>query len=293
MVAELFDCKGVANNYLNFVKTSLSDLQLDYGNPFVKFFLATEDKGSITYSKLLKNTFKEVGIDSQLVELDDSNGLEKAIKDTTSDLKVTGCFVFYPIKFKDKQDNYFQNLVAFDKDIEGLNERHLFELQHYHKTFEDTSYKTVAPCTSRAVIKLLTDSQPLGEKFIQNKDVVIINRSPTVGIPLRFMFENLGATVTACDINTKKESLKYYLNNADIIFTAVPGKKELFTGEDIKENVYVIDGSFEGNFNSDEISKKAGRISSRGTGNYMGMITTAMAILNTLYLFKYQKGINS
>ncbi len=52
------------------------------------------------------------------------------------------------------------------------------------------------------------------------------------------MLENMGATVTVCNIHTK--NLKFHTINADIIVSAT-GVKDIITEEMIKEGVSIID----------------------------------------------------
>ena len=280
-MSNLFPCKDIADNHFSYVKEQIARLGR---NPTVQLFLATGDKGSESYSRIMQKKFQEVGILSHLVRGSSPSELESKILALEGNAEITGGFVFYPINFEGIKDSYFMRRVPPFKDVEGLSADNVYRLVHYDRTFDETPCKAVVPCTAKAIIKVLTES----DVKIKSQDVVIINKSYSLGVPLRTMFDNLGATVVACDINTQTSSIYHYLRNADIVVTAVPAKTELFEASHLKKGVSVIDCSFEGNFDPGKISSVAANISSKATGNYIGPVTTAMAAVNVLYLFEHQ-----
>ena len=96
-----------------------------------------------------------------------------------------------------------------------------------------------------------------------------------------------------CDANTKLESIRYYTKNADILVTAVPTQVELFDARHVKEGATVIDVSFTRNFDVEKVGRVAGRISYCEGKHYVGRVTTAMAAVNTLYLWEYQRWVRN
>ncbi|MBI2044702.1 bifunctional 5,10-methylenetetrahydrofolate dehydrogenase/5,10-methenyltetrahydrofolate cyclohydrolase [Candidatus Pacearchaeota archaeon] len=280
-MAEFFPCDEISQKYFYGVRTQI---ELLGRNPFVKLFLASEDKGSASYSKTLTMKFQEVGIDSQIVKVNSPAELERGLLNLDKDEKITGGFVFYPINFPRIKDSYFMRIVPEFKDIEGLSANNVYRLAHYERNFPGTPCKSVVPCTAKAIVKVLLDSNV----EIKGQDAVIINKSYSLGAPLRRMLDNFGATVVACDINTKKNSIEYYVKNADIVVTAVPAKVELFDDKSLKEGASIIDCSFESNFDLEKVSRVAGFISSRQSGNYIGPVTTSMAAVNVLYLLMHR-----
>lgn len=281
MNAKILDCEVLADKYFSQVKKELQEIRK---TPKVKMLLSGDDEGSKSYSKIMIRTFKGIGIESILINVDSPGELEDKIMSTETENNITGVFVFYPINFQGIEDRHFMKMIPQFKDVEGLGAENIYRLIHYRKVFENTPCKAVVPCTPKAVIKVLTEN----DISIKSKDVLIANKSYILGAPLRRMFDNLGATVTACDINTKPDSIKYYAKNADIVVTAVPQKIELFDDKDIKEGAAIIDCSFDGNFDAEKISKKAGSISYRQGRNYIGRVTTAISAVNVLYLLKHQ-----
>ena len=287
-MAELMDCEAVAQKYFGQVKNVLEGCA-DFEKPRVVLFLATSDLGSESYARSMCKKFWQVGIATDVEKIDGPKRLEERIRATEFDDKITGCFVFYPIRFAGILDSYFMKLVPQYKDVEGLNAENIYRLIHYKKEFEGTPCKAVVPCTPKAVIKLLYE---YGVE-VQGKDIVIVNKSYAVGAPLRRMFDNLGGTVTCCDANTKQESIRYYTKNADIIVTAVPIEVELFDERHVKEGATVIDVSFTRNFDVEKVGRVAERISYCEGKHYVGRVTTAMAAVNTLYLWEYQRWVRN
>lgn len=57
----------------------------------------------------------------------DKAELEQAILAANVDSKVNGIIVYYPI-FNNRQDQYIQQLVALEKDIEGLSHKYVFNM---------------------------------------------------------------------------------------------------------------------------------------------------------------------
>jgi hypothetical protein len=68
--------------------------------------------------------------------------------------------------------------------------------------------------------------------------VVIIGRSPIVGLPLAAMFNNLNATVTICHSHT--QNLAQITYQADVIVSAV-GRSHFVTKDMVNTNTIVID----------------------------------------------------
>jgi len=279
-MAKVLDCISVSKKFLTEVREEIEQTKR---TPRVKIFLATEDPGCASYSRAIATMFDDVGIKPLLVRTNPSE-LEERIRSTEHEQEITGCLVMYPINAQERHDRDFMRIVPQFKDVEGLGAQNVFRLLHYQQTFEGTPCKAVVPCTPKAVIKLLTEH----DIDIEGNDVVILNRSYQVGIPLERMFNNLKATVTTCDIHTKRDSVRHYLSRADIVVTAVPGEIELFDETQIKPGATVIDCSFGGNFDPARIERVAENISYRQGRNYIGRVTTAMAALNTLYLLRYQ-----
>ncbi|MBC7122710.1 MAG: bifunctional 5,10-methylene-tetrahydrofolate dehydrogenase/5,10-methylene-tetrahydrofolate cyclohydrolase, partial [Pseudothermotoga sp.] len=114
-----------------------------------------------------------------------------------------------------------------DKDVEGRNPVNLGRLMYGEEGF--------APCTAAAIVEILTRTTQL-----MGKNVVIVGRSNTVGLPLSVMLlrRDRSATVTVC--HTKTQNLEEKTLQADIVVVAV-GHAGFLKPEMVRENALVID----------------------------------------------------
>ena len=192
--------------------------------------------------------------------------IERAIHHANERLDVHGILVFYPVFDKlltttttntnlsanNKQqgkhykcqatgvyyrsmDDYFRDLVACDKDVEGYCRRGL-RIQHPPKTIDlglvseeygrthDVDHIVKAeelgpiyPCTALAVYKIIESfhlsnesntknnvatATERSDKLFENTAMTIINRSEVLGLPLATMLSNEGATVYSINIDS-------------------------------------------------------------------------------------------
>jgi methylenetetrahydrofolate dehydrogenase (NAD+) len=63
--------------------------------------------------------------------------------------------VYYPI-FGNRQDQYLQQIVSADKDVEGLSHQYIFNMYQNIRFLDPAgTKKSILPCTPLAVIKIL------------------------------------------------------------------------------------------------------------------------------------------
>lgn len=145
------------------------------------------------------------GFEYELREVDREE-LELHILDANRDAKVDGIIVYYPI-FGNRQDQYLQQIVDVDKDVEGLSHRYLFNMyQNIRFLDEARQKKSLLPCTPLAVIKILEHLQVYNSLLnygnrLHGRTITVINRSEVVGRPLAALLANDGASVYSVDIN--------------------------------------------------------------------------------------------
>lgn len=189
------------------------------------------------------------GFDFELREVDREE-LEDALIQANKDTKVDGIIVYYPI-FGNRQDQYLQQIVDMEKDVEGLSHKYIFNM-YQNKRFLDESEmrKSVLPCTPLAVCKILEQLQiyntilPYGNR-LHGRTITVINRSEVVGRPLAALLANDGATVYSVDIGDVQEfsrgaglrkrrheviekpgwSIENCLPLSDVVISGVPGDK--------------------------------------------------------------------
>lgn len=199
------------------------------------------DPASEIYIRSKVNACKNHNIDSEVITLPNDVTMDKllnTIEELNIDDTVHGFMLQLPIP-EHLDSEVAINKIAPSKDIDCLTKANLGNLFN-----GDTS---LAPCTPAGIISILESNNI----EIEGKDVLIINRSMLVGIPLARLLTCKNATVTIAHSKTK--NLRDKIFNADIIITAV-SKKEFFdryllskmdvncTSYD-KENRYIIDVS--------------------------------------------------
>jgi methylenetetrahydrofolate dehydrogenase (NAD+) len=153
------------------------------------------------------------------------------IRHANENPQVDGILVFYPVFTNTRQkgpyknrlqgvyyktyDCHFRDLVALDKDVEGLRGTKWYHNHRRHKTprggqrqqQQQQSQQLVYPCTARSVEAILEHYHfSAGKKETavttshwRGQTVSIVNRSEIVGRPLAAMLAAKGATVYSID----------------------------------------------------------------------------------------------
>jgi methylenetetrahydrofolate dehydrogenase (NAD+) len=207
--------------------------------------------------------------------------LEDAILSANTDPAVDGIIVYYPI-FGNRQDQYLQQIVSIDKDVEGLSHQYIFNMYQNIRFLDDgNTKKSVLPCTPLAVIKILEYLRiyntilPYGNR-LHGRTITVINRSEVVGRPLAALLANDGAYVYSVDIAdvqvfTRGEGLRkrrhevdekpgWTIENclpvSDVVISGVPGDKYKVPVHLLKDGAVCVNFSSERNF-TPEVKEKA------------------------------------
>lgn len=215
------DCKSIAK------KIDEETLALTtHARPKLVSLALSPDEGTISYLKSQQKRAKNLNIDHEILILEDFQSLRQKLLELSRDETVHGIFVAHPLP-KDADELEVASLIDPDKDIEGRNPFNLGRLMYGEESF--------APCTAAAVVEILTRITEL-----VGKNVVIINRSNTVGLPLSVMLlrRDRSATVTVC--HTKTRDLETKTLQADVIVVAV-GRPGFLKPQMVKENTLVVD----------------------------------------------------
>ena len=234
-----------------------------------------DNPSSNTYIKNKLKYTKEVGIDSELIKLEEKiseKELLKLIDQLNKDPKVTGIILQSP---RPKQIDFTKcaRKIADDKDVDGFSEANLFGIR-------DQKEKII-PCTVKGILELFNYYQIP----IEGQNIVVIGRSNIVGRPLADAFINRNATVTLCHSKTK--DLEKHTKRADIVVSAV-GKPNFITKDMVKKGfigidvgINVVDGKLVGDFSKD-CYEKASYMTPVPGG--VGPMTVAMIIHNLIEL---------
>lgn len=246
-------------------------------------FLANEDPAAKMYANWTGKTCESLGFKYDLIEVN-KNDLETSLIKANKDDSVNGIMVYFPV-FGDKQDQYLQQLISPEKDVEGLNFLYYHNLYH-NVRFLDAPHnqqKSILPCTPLAMVKILeylgvyNNILHYGNR-LYGKKILIVNRSEIVGRPLAALLANDGATVYSVDINNIQQftrgddlleqrhkvvdldesyTLEKLAPTCDVIITGVPLDNYKFPSELVSHGTVVINFASAKNFN-DDVKTRAG-----------------------------------
>lgn len=280
---KILDGKKLSEEIKIQIKNELQKYKLSR-KPKLTVIIVGEDYASWVYVKNKVKSCNEVGILTETISFDNSVSEQmiiNTINELNNDENVDGILVQLPLTKKINELKILNSIKA-SKDVDGLTDINLGKLLQNDKD-------AIIPCTVKGIIKLLNYYQI----EIDNKNITIINNSNIVGKPLAMILNNLGATVSV--LHKKTSNLSYYLKNSDIICSAT-GVYNLFTNEQVKNNVTIIDIGINktkgqklvGDVNFEEMKLKASAITPVPGG--VGPMTIAM-LLENLFLI-YKKNIN-
>lgn len=237
--------------------------------------------------------------------------IEDAILAANEDKSVNGIIVYYPIFPRPStQDQYIQQLVALEKDVEGLSHKYVFNM-YQNIRFLDPPYnkqKSILPCTPLAVVKVLEFLQvynsvlPYGNRLF-GKTITVINRSEVVGRPLAALLANDGAQVYSVDLDgvqifTRGKGIKNHKHEAhvkenwtlneclpisDVVISGVPGDAYKVNVDLVRDGAVCVNFSSEKNFDGPAVKEKASIYVPA-----IGKVTIAVLLRNLLRLVQNQ-----
>lgn len=268
--------------------------------------LANEDPAAEVYAKWTAKTCETLGFIYELRKVAKEE-LEETIIQANHDSSINGIMVYFPV-FGDGQDQYLQQVVLLEKDVEGLNHRYIQNMYHNIRYLDEAkSQKLILPCTPLAIVKILEYLKvynpllPYGNR-LYGKRVLVVNRSEVVGRPLAALLANDGATVFSVDINnikifTRGEGIKESRHHSvdtdltleecakqsDVIITGVPSAGYKFPTDLVKSGAVCVNFSSEKNFDVSVKDKASLYVPS------VGKVTIMMLLRNLLRLVDNQK----
>ncbi|KAK9479764.1 hypothetical protein V1514DRAFT_362295 [Lipomyces japonicus] len=310
--ATLSACKtilasSIAKVYAEEIKTGLANLGR---KPKLVGFLANTDPAARMYANWTGKTCEDHGFSFELREVPKEE-LEDFIVQANEDDSVDGIMIYFPV-FGNRQDQYLQQIVSKDKDVEGLT--HLYVQNLYHNVRyldEEKAKKSILPCTPLALVKILEYLGvynlilPYGNR-LYGKTITIINRSEIVGRPLAALLANDGAVVYSFDIDSVQKFARgdgiklrsHRVNDvdvtideiakiSDVIITGVPSANYKFPTEAVKDGAICVNFSTEKNFSTDVKTKASLYVAS------VGKVTITMLMRNLLRLIGNKSGKTS
>lgn len=200
------------------------------------------------------------------------NKLLLLIDQLNADCNVSGILVMHPL-IGGINEIKVRERICPKKDIEGLN---------YYYGFKNTYKELYLPCTALGIIMILEE---LHISLI-GKNIIILNRSPRIGLPLLNYFLKQNVDVTICHRHTDNQTL---LKNADIVISAL-GKPNHIDSRILKKDSIVIDAGMcvvdekivgDIKFHQESLAKYY-----LSPTNGVGSLTT-MALANNIYISYY------
>ncbi|ETI26495.1 hypothetical protein G647_03272 [Cladophialophora carrionii CBS 160.54] len=246
--------------------------------PHLLGILANADPAAQTYARWTEKTCHDLGFAYTLLQVE-KDSVEETILAANANPLYDGIIVYYPI-YGGRQDQYLQNVVSVDKDVEGLSHLYIFNMYQNVRFLENAenpsaapARKSILPCTPLAVIKILeylhiyNPILPYGNRLF-GRTVCVVNRSEVVGRPLAALLANDGACVYSVDVSgvqqfTRGEGIRKRKHEVvdkegwtiehcaplcDVVITGVPGEAYKFPCHLLKEGAVCINFSSEKNF---------------------------------------------
>ncbi|HJS65173.1 MAG TPA: tetrahydrofolate dehydrogenase/cyclohydrolase catalytic domain-containing protein [Nitrososphaeraceae archaeon] len=245
-------------------------------DPCLATILVGDDQASAIYIRNKHKACSELGIktkDNTMPSSIEEEKLIELINSLNNDPSVHGILLQLPLPSHIDQFKVI-NKIKPTKDVDGLTYQNAGLLLN--------KKSSLIPCTPLGVMELFN----YYKIELKGKDIVIINRSILVGIPLFLLLLEKDATVTIC--HSKTRDLEEKLRRTDIIITAV-GNRKLFTlkPEHVKEHVVIIDigisrenGKIIGDTDFERVAPKASWITPVPGG--VGPMTITMLLNNTI-----------
>jgi len=276
MTAIVMDGRALAREIEERMKLEAGVLKDAGVEPTLATILVGDDPASAVYVSMKHRAARRVGIVSQSHTLPASATTEEVsslIQRLNSDPKVDGILLQLPLPPQIDEREMIER-ISPEKDVDGLTSANSGKLFYGNSG--------LVPCTPRGVMELL-------HKYaikVASSNVVVINRSALVGMPLYHLFLAEDATVTNC--HSKSRDLKTLTIGADILVTAVGRRPDfVVTSDMVKAGAVVIDVAMNrvgeklvGDVDFEEVSKKASYITPVPGG--VGPMTVTMLLRNTL-----------
>jgi len=221
--------KQIARDIRDNLKEIISGSNIE---PKIAAVIFGDDEGSVLYARSKARTAKKIGIELEIKQFPVDITTKKAkqiIVDLSEDPQIHGIIIEEPIP--SGIDTYsLRESIAPNKDIDCANPINLGRILSGNPLY--------LPATPASILKLLEHYDIKTE----GKEVVIVGRSRTVGLPMANLLlrksEFGNATVTVCHSRTK--DLANITRKADILIVSA-GKAGLINKNHVSEKSVIID----------------------------------------------------
>lgn len=312
-MAKIIDGKRIALEKEQQLKEKVFEFVTKYHrHPKLVAIELSEDPASQLYLKLKRAAAERIGIEFQIVKRTVLDGQGQSL--IGSDYRfVDGVFLQHPPHFDKKKWQEIADQIPQEKDVDCLTAANLQLIKSGKPRFLPATVKAIEYCLLEAIsssrglardpvtegndINIVSPASPaprgeldsstslrsaqndgLLKHFLYSREVVILGRSPMVGLPLSWYLESLGIKVILLGSDTK--NISDFTKKADILISTT-GRPGLISGDMIKRGAVIIDsGSPLGDVAFNEVAPKAFAITPVPGG--VGPLTVVSLMENVL-----------
>ncbi|WP_020617901.1 bifunctional 5,10-methylenetetrahydrofolate dehydrogenase/5,10-methenyltetrahydrofolate cyclohydrolase [Paenibacillus daejeonensis] len=248
--------------------------------PTLAVLLVEGDPASAYYAQAKRKVAEKLGINYELRTVSAQVSEEEVLnilEAWKTDPTVHGILLELPLP-PHLAGRHLENEVCAEKDIDGVN--------HYNQQATITGEPGLYPATPQACIRLLKHYG----YTLEGKNVTLVGRGQTVGMPLFHMLQREQATVTLC--HSRTPDLAFHLGHADIAFVAV-GRPNTVRADMVHPGLVVIDAGIHETEDGRIVGDVAPEARDRATAispvpGGVGTLTTAILFENLMQAVRGQ-----
>ena len=275
-MTQIVNGNKIADEILDNLQARVQKLKEKDVKPALAVVRVGNDKPSITYVKKKGEAAEKIGLTFfkfEIADDADKDTLITRIKEIQKEHKLSGLILQLPVPEKLwASTREIVNNIDIGIDVDCLSHQALGRVM--------MNESPLVPPTPGAIMEILK----YYKVDLQEKEVCLVGRGDLIGKPLAAMLVHEPVTLVTCGRSTK--DLSKYTKTADIVITGV-GKKDLVTGDMIKDGAVVIDagvcfedGKMYGDINFESVKEKSSLITPTPGG--VGPITVAKLLENTV-----------
>ncbi|WP_068780104.1 bifunctional 5,10-methylenetetrahydrofolate dehydrogenase/5,10-methenyltetrahydrofolate cyclohydrolase [Paenibacillus sp. GM2] len=277
----LMKAKVAADQVYETIRAKVEELKTKGIQPRMATILVEGDPASAYYAKVKQKIAEKLGVQFTLynlhAEVTEAEVLQ-LVAELNQDTKVHGIMLELPLP-KPISAAKIEQAISPQKDVDGVTPA--------NKWAAMTGEAGLYPATPQACIKLL---KHYGYS-LAGKNVTLVGRGQTVGMPLFHLLQRENATVTVC--HSRTPHIASHLSHAEIAFVAV-GRPEVVNQQMVHADLVVIDAGI----NEAEDGKMVGDVAADVADHVqaispvpggVGTLTTAILYENLLKAIEIQR----
>ncbi|WMT39862.1 bifunctional 5,10-methylenetetrahydrofolate dehydrogenase/5,10-methenyltetrahydrofolate cyclohydrolase [Paenibacillus sp. D2_2] len=278
----LMKAKEAADQVYAMIREKVEELKTKGIQPQIATILVEGDPASAYYAKAKQRIAEKLGVQFTLHDFRADVTEEEVLRliaELNQDPKVHGIMLELPLP-KQISAAEIERAISPLKDVDGVTPA--------NKLATVTGEAGLYPATPQACIKLL---KHYGYS-LEGKNVTLVGRGQTVGLPLFHLLQRENATVTVC--HSRTPHIASHLSHAEIAFVAV-GRAEVVNKHMVHADLVVVDAGI----NETEDGKMVGDVATDVADHVqaispvpggVGTLTTAILYENLLKAVEIQLG---